>query len=98
MDPADDLLQRALLDAEACASVALKVSDLPLSEALTVIFHGRRGVRTRGARAAPRPCVALEASGLPPTEARPVICPGRGDLGTLQTYVAHGGRAAGSAV
>jgi len=26
MDPADDLLQRALLDAEACASVALKVS------------------------------------------------------------------------
>jgi len=62
MDPADDLLQRALLDAEACASVALKVFDLPLSEALTVIFHGRR------------------------------------DLGTLQTYVAHGGRAAGSAV
>ncbi|MEJ7824442.1 MAG: hypothetical protein WKF48_03385 [Solirubrobacteraceae bacterium] len=62
MDQADDLLQRALLDADACASVALKVGDLPLSEALTVIFHGRR------------------------------------DLGTLQTYVAHGGRAAGSAV
>jgi hypothetical protein len=62
MDQADDLLQRALLDAEACASVALKVQDLPLSEALTVIFHGRR------------------------------------DLGTLQTYVTHGGRDAGSAV
>jgi hypothetical protein len=62
MDQADDLLQRALLDAEACASVALKVGDLPLSEALTVIFHGRR------------------------------------DLGTLQTYVTHGGRAAGTAV
>src|SRR3954468_22235121 len=62
MDQADDLLQRALLDAEACASVALKVSDLTLSEALTVIFHGRR------------------------------------DLGTLQTYVTHGGREAGSAV
>jgi hypothetical protein len=62
MDPADDLLQRALLDAEACASVALKVADLPLSVALTVIFHGRR------------------------------------DLGLLQTYVAHGGREAGSAV
>ena len=62
MDQADDLLQRALLDAEACASVALKVPDLPLSEALTVIFHGRR------------------------------------DLGTLQTYVTHGGRDAGSAV
>ena len=28
MDQADDLLQRALLDAEACASVALKVADL----------------------------------------------------------------------
>ena len=62
MDDADDLLQRALLDAEACASVALRVSDLTLSEALTVIFHGRR------------------------------------DLGTLQTYVTHGGREAGSAV
>ena len=62
MDQADDLLQRALLDAEACASVALKVPDLSLSDALTVIFHGRR------------------------------------DLGTLQTYVTHGGREAGSAV
>src|SRR3954452_15189914 len=62
MDSADDLLQRALTDAEACASVALKVADLPLSEALTVIFHGRR------------------------------------DLGTLQTYVAHGGLPAGAAV
>jgi hypothetical protein len=62
MTDADDLLQRALIDAEACAAVALKVSDLALSDALTVIFHGRR------------------------------------DLGTLQTYVAHGGRAAGSAV
>jgi hypothetical protein len=62
MDQADDLLQRALIDAQACVSVALKVSDLPVSDALTVIFHGRR------------------------------------DLGTLQTYVAHGGRAAGAAV
>jgi len=62
MDEADDLLQRALIDAEASASVALKVSDLALSDAVTVIFHGRR------------------------------------DLGTLQTYVANGGREAGSAV
>jgi hypothetical protein len=62
MDEADDLLQRALIDAQASVSVALKVFDLPLSDALTVIFHGRR------------------------------------DLGTLQTYVAHGGRAAGAAV
>jgi len=62
MDEADELLQRALIDAEASASVALKVADLALSGALTVIFHGRR------------------------------------DLGTLQTYVANGGREAGSAV
>ena len=62
MDNADDLLQRALIDAQASVSVALKVADLPVSEALTVIFHGRR------------------------------------DLGTLQTYVTHGGRPAGAAV
>jgi hypothetical protein len=62
MDQADDLLQRALIDAQACVSVALKVADLTVSDALTVIFHGRR------------------------------------DLGTLQTYVTHGGRAAGAAV
>jgi hypothetical protein len=62
VDHADDLLQRALIDAQACVSVALKVSDLPISDALTVVFHGRR------------------------------------DLGTLQTYVANGGRGAGAAV
>jgi hypothetical protein len=62
MDEADDLLQRALIDAQASVSVALKVADLTVSDALTVIFHGRR------------------------------------DLGTLQTYVTHGGRAAGAAV
>jgi hypothetical protein len=62
LDDADDLLQRALLDAEASAAVALRVSDLAVADALTVIFHGRR------------------------------------DLGTLQTYVANGGREAGSAV
>ena len=62
MDPADDLLQRALIDAQASVSVALKVAGLTVSDALTVIFHGRR------------------------------------DLGTLQTYITHGGRAAGAAV
>ncbi|MDQ3850698.1 MAG: hypothetical protein M3296_08820 [Actinomycetota bacterium] len=62
MDEADDLLQRALIDAQASAAVALKVRDLALADALTVIFHGRR------------------------------------DLGTIQTYVAHGGRVAGSAI
>ena len=61
-DHADDLLRRALIDAEAAASVALRVTPLVLSEALTVVFHGRK------------------------------------DLGTIQTYVAHGGRGAGDAV
>ena len=61
-DHSDDLLKRALIDAEAAASVALRVTPLTLSEALTVVFHGRK------------------------------------DLGTIQTYVAHGGRGAGDAV
>jgi hypothetical protein len=59
---AEDLLRRALIDAEAAASVALRVTPLTLSDALTVVFHGRR------------------------------------DLGTVQTYVAKGGRGAGEAV
>src|ERR1700712_2719236 len=58
---ADDLLRRALIDAEAAASVALRVAPLSLSETLTVVFHGRR------------------------------------DLGTIQTYIANGGRGAGDA-
>jgi hypothetical protein len=59
---AEDLLRRALIDSDATAAVALRVSGLPLCERLTVVFHGRR------------------------------------DLGTIQTYVTHGGRGAGSAV
>lgn len=59
---ADELLRRALIDAADSAAVALKVNGLPLSEAVTVIFHGRR------------------------------------DLGSIQTYVAHGRRGAGTAV
>ena len=61
-DHADDLLRRALIDADASAAVALRVQGLPLCETLTVVFHGRR------------------------------------DLGTIQTYVAHGGRGAGTAL
>src|SRR3954466_4357687 len=61
-DHADDLLRRALIDAEASASVALRVAPLTLADTLTVVFHGRK------------------------------------DLGTLQTYVAHGGHGAGDAV
>jgi len=59
---ADELLERALLDAQDAAAVSLKVDGLALARAMTVIFHGRR------------------------------------DLGTIQTYVAHGGRGAGEAV
>ena len=46
MDEADDLLQRALIDAEASAAVALRVGGLAMSEAVTVIFHGRRDLGT----------------------------------------------------
>lgn len=61
-DGADELLERALLEPEASAAVALRIGGLGLSEALTVVFHGRR------------------------------------DLGTIQTYVAHGGHGAGDAI
>src|SRR5829696_10173384 len=60
-DP-EELLRRALLDAQAAAAVALRVQPLSTCEALTIIFHGRR------------------------------------DLGTIQTYVAHGGLGAGARV
>jgi hypothetical protein len=43
---ADDLLRRALIDPDASAAVALRVSGVPLCEALTVIFHGRRDLGT----------------------------------------------------
>src|SRR5688572_10028007 len=59
---AEELLRRALLDAAAAASVALKVQPLSTCDALTIVFHGRR------------------------------------DLGTIQTYVAHGGLGAGTKV
>ena len=58
----EELLRRALLDAEAAASVALRVQPLSTCDALTIVFHGRR------------------------------------DLGTVQTYVAHGGLGAGTTV
>ena len=59
---AEELLRRALLDESSSVAVSLKVGGLPLSESVTVIFHGRR------------------------------------DLGTLQTYVTRGSRAAGATV
>ncbi|HEX4689370.1 MAG TPA: hypothetical protein VH276_01695 [Solirubrobacteraceae bacterium] len=58
----EELLRRALIDRDASAAVALRVSGLPVCEQLTVVFHGRR------------------------------------DLGTIQTYVTHGGQTAGTSV
>jgi hypothetical protein len=43
---AEDLLRRALLDDSSAVAVSLNVSGLPLSEAMTVIFHGRRDLGT----------------------------------------------------
>ena len=44
--PAEELLRRALLDESASVAVSLKVGGLPLTEAVTVIFHGRRDLGT----------------------------------------------------
>ena len=43
---ADDLLRRALIDPDASAAVAFRVTGLPLCDALTVVFHGRRDLGT----------------------------------------------------
>ncbi len=46
-DPAaEELLRRALLDDTASVAVSLRVDGLPLSEAVTVIFHARRDLGT----------------------------------------------------
>src|SRR5215213_8993684 len=42
--------------------------------------------------------VALRVAGLPVCEELTVVFHGRRDLGTIKTYVAHGGRGAGAAV
>jgi hypothetical protein len=61
-DNSEELLRRALIDPDASVAVALRVNGLALSDALTIVFHGRA------------------------------------DLGTIQTYVAHGPRGAGTAI
>ena len=43
---ADELLRRALIEPDASAAVALKVDGLPLCDAVTVVFHGRRDLAT----------------------------------------------------
>jgi hypothetical protein len=54
----------------------------------------RRALIDRDASAA----VALRVGGLPLCEQLTVVFHGRRDLGTIQTYVTHGGRGAGAAV
>jgi hypothetical protein len=43
---AEELLRRALLDDSSSVAVSLRVDGLPLSEAMTVIFHARRDLGT----------------------------------------------------
>jgi hypothetical protein len=43
---AEQLLRRALLDDSSAVAVSLRISGLPLSDAMTVIFHGRRDLGT----------------------------------------------------
>lgn len=43
---AEELLRRALLDDSSSVAVSLRVGGLPVSEAVTVIFHGRRDLGT----------------------------------------------------
>jgi len=45
-EDAEELLRRALIDAERSAAVALKVEGLALAQALTVVFHGRSDLGT----------------------------------------------------
>src|SRR5947209_2996208 len=45
-NPSEDLLRRALLDESSSAAVSMKVGGLPLTESLTIIFHGRRDLGT----------------------------------------------------
>jgi hypothetical protein len=42
----EELLRRALIDAEASAAVALRVGGLPVCQQVTVVFHGRRDLGT----------------------------------------------------
>jgi hypothetical protein len=45
-DNPEELLRRALLDDSSSVAISLKVEGLPVSDAVTVIFHGRRDLGT----------------------------------------------------
>jgi len=70
-DAAEELLRRALLDASDAAAVSLAVDGLPVSEAVTVVFHGRRDLGTiqtyvaRGHRGAGETIAARELLRVP---------------------------------
>jgi hypothetical protein len=49
----EELLRRALLDESSSVAVSLKVGGLPLSDSVTVIFHGRRDLGTLQTYVAP---------------------------------------------
>jgi hypothetical protein len=67
----EDLLRQALLDDSSSVAVSLKVGGLPLSESVTVIFHGRRDLGTlqtyvtRGSRGAGATVAASELLRVP---------------------------------
>lgn len=52
-EAAEDLLRRALLDDSSSVAVSLKVGGLPVSDSVTVIFHGRRDLGTLQTYVAP---------------------------------------------
>jgi hypothetical protein len=68
---AEELLRRALLDASDAAAVSLAVDGLPVSESVTVVFHGRRDLGTiqtyvtRGHRGAGETIAARELLRVP---------------------------------
>src|SRR5437763_9349333 len=70
-DAAEELLRRALLDDSGAVAVSLRVGGLPLSDAVTVIFHGRRDLGTlqtyvtRGSRGAGTTVAANELLRVP---------------------------------
>lgn len=70
-DASEQLLRRALLDDSSAVAVSLRVGGLPVSDAVTVIFHGRRDLGTlqtyvtRGSRGAGTTVAANELLRVP---------------------------------
>ena len=87
-DAAERAPRRALLDDSSAVAVSLRVDGLPVSDAVTVIFHARRdlgtlqtyvayGSRGAGATVPPASCCACPATSTSPTPTtarRPSAC------------------------